>query len=138
MKKSELKNIILQEAIYIKNLVEEKKQIEETLKKIEEGAPFEEEGKEEEGKEVEETTGKGLGVQHRASHKGELGKRLKVEDELEEMSGLSQTASHQVGKDTTNPVYKSRKKRGYVNEEEKAVRDFVRKQLYESYGIKKA
>jgi hypothetical protein len=34
--------------------------------------------------EIEETTGKGLGVQHRASHKGETGEKLKVEDNLEE------------------------------------------------------
>jgi len=131
MKKSELKNIILQEAIYIKNLVQEKKKIEEALKKLEKETPFEEDEKE-----MDETTGKGQGVNRRASHKGEIGATLKKEEELEEISGLSQTVSHQVGKDTTNPVYKSRKKRGYVKEEQ-VVRDFVKKLLYESYKIEK-
>ena len=123
MTKSELKALILKEAIYIKNLVEEKVKIQKTLKEME--------------GEVDETTGKGLGVQHRASHKGEVGKQLKVEDnaeEMDEMMGLGKSVSHQVGKNTTNPVYKSREKRGYVNEDEQKIRSFVKTLLKETYA----
>lgn len=129
MKKEDLKKIILEEAIYIKNLIEEKKKIESKLKKIKDDDYFDE-------SEIEETTGKGQGVNRRASHKGEIGKKLKKEGEIDEVSGVSQTASRQAGKNTTNPVYKKRKERSQIKEE-KIVRNFVKNFLYESYGLKK-
>ena len=95
MNKKELIEEILQEAIYIKNLFEEKKQIEKDLKKLED-----------DGEEIDETTGLGLGVNNRASHKGEIGKKLKKDEskELQEMALL---------------------------------RKVIRKQLMESYDVKK-
>lgn len=71
---------------------------------------------------VEETTGKGLSVNHRASHKGKIGNKLKKEDEIKEMSGLSKTVTHQSGNKTTNIV-----------SNEKIVREHVRKMLHNSY-----
>ena len=129
MKKEDLKKIIFEEAVYVKNLIEEKKKIEKKLKKFEDDTSCDE-------SEIEETTGKGQGVNRRASHKGEIGKKLKKEEEIDEMTGVSQTASRQAGKNTTNPVYKKRKEKGYVKEE-KIVRDFIKNLLYESYGLKK-
>ena len=128
MEKSLLKSIILQEAMYVKNLLEEKKQIEEELSKLNDEIPEEE---------VDETTGKGLGLQHRASHHGEIGDNLKVEEtkEVDEMLGLSHTASHQAGKKTTNPVYKKRKENGYINEEQ-IVRNYIRNNWLKILTIK--
>jgi hypothetical protein len=127
MKKEDLKKIIFEEAVYVKNLIEEKKKIENKLKKIEDGASCDE-------SEIEETTGKGQGVNRRASHKGDVGKKLKKEGEIDEISGVSQTASRQAGKNTTNPVYKKRKEKGQIKEE-KIVRTFVKNMLYETYQI---
>jgi CRISPR/Cas system CSM-associated protein Csm4 (group 5 of RAMP superfamily) len=69
MKKEDLKKIIFEEAIYVKNLIEEKKKIEKKLKNLKHEAPHNE-------SEIEETTGKGQGVNRMASHKGEIGKKL--------------------------------------------------------------
>jgi hypothetical protein len=112
MKKEELKKIILEEALHIKSLVEEKAQIEEELKKLEE-------------EDMDETTGL-----------GKSGEKLKKEEGLEEMQSVGLSSSHQSGAGTTNPQFQSREKKGYVKEEQ-TIRKFVRNQLYESYGINK-
>ena len=141
MKKSELIQVIKEEHKYIKNLLEEKGRIESLLsEKAEIEKKLDEINAAEnsivESDEVDETTGLGQGVNRRASHKGEAGSKLKKEEELEEMSGLSKTTSNVAGADTTNPVYKNRKKRGYVNEE-KVLRTIIKNQLLETYGLKK-
>ena len=84
MKKEELKNIILEEAIYIKNLIEEKKKIENFLKEKNQLKKSNEKNEEE----IEETTGKGLGVNRRASHLGKIGNKLKKEEKISENKKL--------------------------------------------------
>lgn len=184
MKKEDVKKIIMEEAKRIKNLVEEKKQIESQLKTIQEGDknPFFMQLKKEFGvpdggdirdangqvyvyyygqnkkaldwadsikkkhgkkviytdtskmkknkPEMDETTGKSHTVNKRASHKGEIGKTLKKESEIEEMTGVSQTSSRQTGKNTTNPVYKSRNKRNQINESQ-ILRALIKNSLLE-------
>lgn len=122
MKKEELKSIILEEAKNIKKLIEEKKEIEKSLEKLNKDNECE----------IEETTGKGHGINRRASHKGEIGKTLKKEEEVTEMIGNSHTASHKAGKKTTNPVYKKRREKKQINEEV-ILRNFVKKMLYKQY-----
>lgn len=185
MKKEDIKKIIMEEAKRIKNLVEEKKQIESQLKNIQEGekTPFFMQLKKEFGipeggdirdvngqtyvhyygqnkkasdwadsirkkygkkivftdtskmkknksEEMDETTGKSHTVNKRASHKGEIGKTLKKESEIEEMAGVNQTSSRQAGKNTTNPVYKSRNKRNQINESQ-ILRALIKNSLLE-------
>jgi len=109
MKKSELIQMIKEEHKYIKNLLEQKERIENLLKeKAEIEKQLDEiecsENPEDGAPEVDETIGKGLGVNRRASHQGEAGERLKVEEE---------------------------------KIQESAIRKTIRKQLFESYGLKK-
>jgi len=144
MKKSELIQIIKEEHKYIKNLLEQKGRIENLLKEKEEiekqlneidAAENPEDG----AADCDETTAIGLGknIEHSAGHEGKTGTNLKKEEDIDEMSGLSHSASNAVGANTTNPIYKNRKKRGYVNEEEEKLRKLIKTQLYESYGLKK-
>ena len=175
--KKNLKQIVKEEYKYIKNLIEERRKIQEELQSsfgvddapfgddfeaasrgVEAGIPSEEKYSKEDLQswfnedpegfmsfiqeptgEVDETTGLGLGVQHRASHKGEAGGHLELEDELDEMMTLSKGNS--LGKtQTTNPLHLSRVRRGYsidsVNEGAK-LRAFIKNQLLETYGLKK-
>jgi len=92
MNKNEIKDMILQEAKYIKSLLTEKKELEKKIEEIEndkneniskstslttkKSTPQ----RLKKSKEIEETTGKGQGVNRRASHKGKSGENLKLEE----------------------------------------------------------
>ena len=162
MKKQEIRNMILEEATYIKNLLNEKKSVEKQLSKIlneefppmgMDDSPFNEP---EDLERVDRETQYDITPEKDTYTKDEL-KQWFAEDpegllsfiqgesdeefggesneELDEMMGLSHSTSNQAGSETTNPIFKSREERGYVNEE-KALRKAIRNQLYESYKIK--
>jgi hypothetical protein len=79
--------------------------------------------------EIEEITGKGQAVNRRSSHKGEIGRSLKKEEDVNEMNGIGSAPSKCVSKNTTNPVYKRREEKGYIQESdlEKMVKNILTK-----------
>ena len=162
MKKQEIRNMILEEATYIKNLLNEKKSIEKQLSKVlneefppmgmEDGPFSEPEDLErldretqyditpekdtytkEELKQWFEEDPEGLLSFIQGESDEEFGGEF--DEELDEMMGVGNVPSRRAGAETTNPIYKSREERGYVNEE-KNLRKAIRNQLYESYKIK--
>jgi len=121
MKTEELKQIILKEAIYIKNLIEEKKQIEEALKNLEEGKKIEDEGV---------GIGKSLANKKSVNKRLDDPHRLKEEEEAVEDESLDEVTGIGLGVSK-----RAENRRDELNESIILCRKAVREQLYESYGL---
>lgn len=121
MKKEELRNIILEEAKKIKSLFEEKKQIEEALEELKSENPeLEDEGL---------TVSKNLSAKKSIPKRLDDPHRLKEEEEIEEIMGVSQSVKRRADR-----IQDTEKEIGI--REESVLRKFIRTSLLESYKIK--
>lgn len=125
MKREEVQSLILHEAIRIQKLVEEKKKIEEDLKKIEDedASDFD--------KVEDESLSTNISLANKKSMPKRLGDPHKLEEEqLDEI--LHDSPSLGVGIKHSSGGHKNK-----MQESLSILRKIIKKQLYESYGINK-